>query len=95
MQYDPLANALFTDEGQLIKRLHCPKKIRWKDLKPIEGENAARLCTTCDRDIIDTAFYDDEAVFNLLRAQPDTCLKINLNQDNLKIIMHGDLLEEN
>ena len=91
MKFNPLSNELFTDKGTLIKRLSCPLGAKWKNLDPVNGVNDKRLCTACERSVLDTAFYDDDTLLVLLKKHPDTCLKVNLNQHNIKITPNGFL----
>ena len=39
--------------------------------------------------IIDTESLTDESLIHIVRQNPKTCLKIDLNQHNLKIISNG------
>jgi hypothetical protein len=45
-----------------------------------------RKCTNCNHLIVDTERLSDEDLLKIVRQNPDTCLKIDLNQDNLKIV---------
>ena len=91
MKFNPLTNELFTDKGVFIKQLSCPLKAKWKDLAPIHGNASKRHCTACDNSILDTAYYDDETLLELLKEQPETCLKVNLNQHNIQVTSNGIL----
>ena len=77
---------LFTDMGQFIKKLDCPYKMQWENLKPNANDNRTRQCNTCDHAIIETAFCTDEELLQMVKSNKDSCFKINLNQDNLKIM---------
>ena len=86
MQINIDSKELFTDMGQFIKKLSCPYKMKWEELKPNGKDNRTRQCSTCDHAIIDTAFCTDEDLLQLVKNNKESCFKINLNQDNLKII---------
>jgi hypothetical protein len=50
-----------------------------------------RKCATCDHLIIDTEGMTDHELLKTVRQNPDTCLKVDLNQRNIKIISNGIL----
>jgi hypothetical protein len=39
--------------------------------------------------IIDTAYVSDDALLQMLQQNPNTCLKLELNQPNLTVIVNG------
>lgn len=87
MKYDPTNKKLYTDDGELIKQMHCPYKVGRKDLNIQEGE---LICGKCESPIADTAVFTDEELLNKLKSEPDTCLKVDLNQDNIDITFDND-----
>ena len=87
MVLNPITNELFSDSGILIKKLECPYKIAWKDLEVIN--KVSRNCSVCDHQILDTAFFTDDALLEVVSNNPATCFKVNVNQDNLKIQLIG------
>ena len=93
MKFNPTTKEIFTDNGQLIKRLDCPYKMNWDKLLPTNGNANTRLCSTCNHQIIDTSALSDTKLFELVQQNPDTCLKVDLYQNNLKIISNA-IIEE-
>lgn len=88
MKFDPLKKEVYTDNGELIKQLNCPFKINWDNL---EATNSTmRKCSICDHLIIDTEYISDDELLNMVAENPDTCLKIDLNQHNIKIITNAN-----
>lgn len=87
MLFNPQTKELFTDAGELIKRLHCPLKMQWEELHIINEENKYRICSACNIKIIDTRFFSDDEMVELLKNQPAACLKISSEQENVKIIL--------
>ena len=85
MKYNPTTKKLFTDENVLIKELHCPYKIHWNELESTEG-SGIRSCNICDKSITDTALLTDEDVLKLARKDPTVCLKVDLNQENIRVV---------
>ena len=84
MKINLATGELFTEDGIFLKQLICPKKIRSSQLEKLRGGNLK--CTSCDEEIIDTRNLDEEELVKMLKVNPLQCLKVNLNQSNLKII---------
>ncbi len=89
MKFNPLNMELYTDEGTLIKKMHCPYRMQWEDLE--ETDASVRKCTRCSHSIVDTAHLTDQALLEMIQNNPDTCLKIDLLQPNLKIQYNGTM----
>ena len=89
MKFNPLTKAIYTDNGDFVKAMNCPYKVRWDNLEATSS--STRKCTNCDHSILDTAALTDEDLLQIVRQHPDTCLKIDLNQHNLNIIADGIL----
>lgn len=85
MKFNPLTKQLFTNDGRLIKRLHCPFRLDWRKLAATENP-AARHCGICEHRVTDTAMLTEEELLELLSENPSACLKVDLNQPNLTII---------
>jgi hypothetical protein len=85
VKFNPITKRLYTDEGVLIKQLHCPYRMTWGALAPT---NVAfvRRCGKCERTIVDTAGMADETVLSILRRDPSACLKVSFDQDNLRVV---------
>ncbi|MDT3403734.1 hypothetical protein [Mucilaginibacter terrae] len=84
MQYNPITQELYTDTGTFLKKLHCPLAKRWEQLDPMSTAQA-KTCSTCDKAVYDTSLLEDSALQELLQNASDTCLKVDLNQQNLTI----------
>ena len=84
MKLNPSNKELYTDSGTFLKRLHCPVNAKWKDMR-VNGANT-RLCSVCDKTIHETAHLTDADLQKLISNDPQACLKINLNQKNVKIM---------
>ena len=87
MMFNPRTRSLFTDDLRLVKEVHCPIKATWSELS-LTQDAAARQCDTCDSTVTDTATLTDAQVIALTEGNPDTCLKIDLNQPNLRLTHH-------
>jgi len=85
MKFDPTNRTLFTDEGVFVKRLHCPLRMRWSQLRPQEMSQHRR-CEECQHQVLDTAAMSDAEISAAVRADPETCLSISPRQANVSII---------
>jgi hypothetical protein len=86
MIFNPITQTLFTNDGQFVKKLHCPYGVRWDGLVEAHG-SPHRSCSVCQHPILDTATMADSELLSKLRSAPDTCLKVDLDQPNL-IVSH-------
>jgi hypothetical protein len=84
MKFNPLTKEIFTDNDEFIKKLFCPLKLSWSSLQA--KSETTRTCVHCHHTVLDTKFVTDEALLNVVRENPNTCLKVNLEQHNIKII---------
>ena len=88
MKFNPITNSLYTNENQLIKKMHCPyPSLQWSDLTQIE-RSMDRFCEICEHNVAETKDYSDEALLKLLQEDPETCLKVDWNQENIRIVRH-------
>jgi len=76
MKFNPNTGKLFTDQGELIKKLHCPLKKTFDELK--NG-----YCNSCNKYVVDTNTMSDKKVLGLLKSTPEACIKIDI--DSVKI----------
>ena len=88
MKFNPITNRLYTDDSNLIKKMYCPyTSLRWSDLSEIDG-SMDRFCAICENAVVETKDMSDESLLALLQEKPDTCLKIDWNQENVRIVHH-------
>ena len=92
MKFNPITKDIFTDNDEFVKRMHCPYKMSWEGM---EGTNSTlRTCSHCDHSVFDTEKLTDSELVTLVKSNTNSCLKLDLNQSNLKITLH-EHLEEN
>jgi hypothetical protein len=89
MKLNPLTKAIYTDNDEFVKTMRCPYKVIWDNLEV--ATSTSRKCTNCDHFILDTAELTDEKLLQIVRQNPEACLKIDLNQQNIKIVSDGIL----
>jgi hypothetical protein len=85
MKYFLPTRSLYTDKGELIKRLECPKRKRWVDLSQGD-ETAYRTCDQCDRSVYDTAKLSEGEVLQLLERERGACLRVSAYQENVEVV---------
>jgi len=86
--YNPLTNTLYTDTDKLIKKMHCPyPSLKWNDLSSLDG-SIDRFCDICESNVVETKEMSDESLLALLQKDPETCLKLDWNQENVRIDHH-------
>ncbi|MFN5848104.1 MAG: hypothetical protein ACK43K_06410 [Chitinophagales bacterium] len=39
MKFNPIKNELYTDSGELLKKLHCPYRMAWEDMERTNAQN--------------------------------------------------------
>lgn len=84
MKINPRTAELFTDDGQFLKRLHCPLR---KGLEELKGDAAGPLfCDSCHREIHDTAPLGDDDVRLLVAENPQVCLMVSPTQENVTVL---------
>ena len=89
MKFNPLTKDVYTDKGEFVKTMNCPYKMSWDNLETTNS--TMRKCANCDHLILDTEGITDEELLKIVRQNPETCLKIDLNQHNIKIVSNGIL----
>ncbi len=85
MKLNMITRQLYTNDGTLLKKLHCPYGVTWQSLTDTDSLDA-KACDICKRIVYDTASMTDESVLRQVRQDHDTCLKVDLNQSNLRIV---------
>ena len=71
-------------EGRLLKKLSCPKRIT--DLVLETPNGAESLCTHCERNVLNTDFFDESEIIHRLGKDPSICLKINRYNPIFRVI---------
>ena len=89
MKFDPLTKDIYTDKDEFVKTMNCPYKMSWDNLE--DTSSTLRKCANCDHLIVDTEVLTDDDLLKMVRLNPDTCLKIDLYQHNIKIVSNGIL----
>jgi len=76
MKYKTDTKELYTDNGLLVKKMSCPKVVYWENMMP--GKNdIERICSYCNKSVLNVDFLSDDEILFLLNKRPETCIKIN------------------
>lgn len=86
MIFNPESRELYSSSGDLLKKLHCPYDFSWDDLEKTNTYH--RKCEMCKIQVIDTAYHTENSIVELLNKDPNTCLRINLDQKNIIVTNH-------
>ncbi len=79
MKYKVETKELFTFQGILLKKMQCPVEVKWEEMQP--GKNdLEKICTQCNKMVLDIDTLSEEEVSFLLSKNPDICLKINVKK---------------
>ena len=71
-------------EGRLLKKLSCPKRIT--DLVLETTDETESLCTHCERNVLNTDFFNESEIIRRLGKDPSICLKINRYNPTFQVI---------
>ena len=88
MKFDPITKEIFTDKNEFVKKLNCPYRMTWSNLEDTNSQ--FRKCSVCEKVIIDTNILTDDELVEIVKQDPNTCLKVDLNQNNLTVKAYGN-----
>lgn len=75
MIFDPRTNALYADDGEFLKTVHCPMALRVQDLDRLAADSPDRFCHHCDRSIRNADDMTDADMRESLQAEGgDLCI---------------------
>lgn len=76
---------LYTEDGKLIKVLHCPMRMRGSDLLPNAGAAQHFYCEHCEKTVHDTRALTESEVVKLVEEDPEAYLAIHEGQNNVTL----------
>lgn len=74
MIFDPMTNALYGSNGNLIKTMNCPIALRLSDLEQQSNDSPDRYCHVCKETVVGINDLSDAEVWEKVKANPDICL---------------------
>ena len=66
---------IYTDKGEFLKTIDCPKKVSIKDLRKVKDKPL--YCNNCEKNILDTEYMSEGNLIKTLKKDKNTCLKIS------------------
>ena len=91
MFLDLNSKKLYTDKGQLIKQMFCPKTPSWEEFNTIDNEPFQRNCNHCKHAVVDTNFFTEKELIEMVKNDASVCFKVSLDQKNVTIIEDDNL----
>ncbi len=65
--------------------MYCPySSLKWDDFLSIDG-SMSRFCDICESSVIETKNMGDTTLRDIMDKNPETCLKIDFSQENIRI----------
>lgn len=86
MKFNPNSKKLMTNGGGLIKILKCPLAVRFGELS--RTDFGVLSCAFCENNLVSTEYLSEEQVISHVNQNPNICLVVDLEQENLRIINH-------
>jgi hypothetical protein len=83
MKFNPIKRILYTDGGEVIKKLECPFTVS-DDSYSHTGSD--EFCHICNQPVVDTSKASDAELMRLASQHPGLCLKVDPAQQNLQIV---------
>ena len=90
MLFDPESRTLFTNHGEVIKQLECPKAKCWDELEVLDDADLKRHCRDCAKNVVDTRDLTDLQVQVLVQYDPTVCLHIDAAHGNVTLVGSPD-----
>lgn len=81
--YDEKSSSLYSPDGEFIKKIHCPKAVRWNQLLKDSQEDRSRGCNQCNQRIINLDSITTEEALEILESQPNTCVYASSSSANV------------
>lgn len=81
---------LYTDDGQFIKELSCPLRKKWENLLKLDEKDLKRRCNACGKNVLNLSSLSDDQVLAIASYDPDVCVYIRSDADNLEWIGRED-----
>jgi hypothetical protein len=69
-------NNIYAENGQWLKEIACPKPVSYRDMTQISAQ--VSMCRECERIVHNTDFMSEDDIINLIKDNPQACLKINI-----------------
>lgn len=67
---------IYDEKDKWLKMMACPKAVSYRDMTRISDQ--ASMCGECDRIVHNTDFMSETDIVDLLKDNPQACLKISI-----------------
>jgi hypothetical protein len=84
MKFNPIKRILYTDKGEIIRKLDCPYKVTLTE-SISDASDSEHVCEICNGEIVDITRYDDEGLLQLSK-KTNLCFKVDSAQPNLRMV---------
>ena len=68
-------HVLLDDSGNFLKNVDCPKGLKPKDFG--DARELFVTCNECDSNVVNTKYFSEESLVELIRSDPEVCLIIH------------------
>lgn len=97
MIYEPRSGALYANDGEFLKTVHCPMALRVVDLAELPDTSPDKLCNSCGKTIQCADDWSDDDMRKALEGFPSLCVFATSAAKNivvLKPVGHGNANQE-
>lgn len=81
--YDEKTSSLYSPEGELIKKIFCPKAVKWNQLFHDDVQDRSRGCNQCNERILNLDTLTASEICQALLHEPNTCVYATSNSPNV------------
>jgi hypothetical protein len=86
MKFNPIKRILYTDKGDIIKKLDCPYKVHFSEPVTDAAPVDEHTCHICNGQIIDVKNYQESDLVKLSSNGSNVCFKIDTASPDLRIV---------
>lgn len=95
MIFEPRSGALYADDGEFLKTVHCPMALRVTDLSEFPGSPTDRLCNTCETTIKCIDEWTDSDMREALDRTPNVCIFATAAAKNIVVLRAAGIRQPN
>ena len=81
--YDERTSSLFGPDGDFLKKVFCPKTVKWNQLIQDEPMDRSRGCNQCKERILNLDSLKPEWALAILNKEPETCVYATRDSKNV------------
>jgi len=77
--YDEKTSSLYSPDGEFIKKIFCPKAVRWNQLLVDTPDDRSRGCEHCNDRVLNLDLTPSKVALAELKSHPKTCVYATSN----------------